>query len=154
DREGRRQTTRDALYVVGDGWVSWQRNDTDRIELVPDRDRYQPGDVAKVLIKSPYPEVEALLTIEREGGISHRRLRLEGSAQTVDVPIDASMIPNVFVGVILQRGRVSEGGIEAGDDPGRPAVRVGYTQLQVEDAAKRLQVRVRPDAQQKRPGET
>lgn len=154
DREGRRQTTRDALYVVGDGWVSWQRNDTDRIELVPDRDRYQPGDVAKVLIKSPYPEVEALLTIEREGVISHRRLRLEGSAQTVDVPIDASMIPNVFVGVILQRGRVSEGGIEAGDDPGRPAVRVGYTQLQVEDAAKRLQVRVRPDAQQKRPGET
>lgn len=153
DQAGRKQITRDSMYVVGDGWVSWQRNDTDRIELVPDRDVYRPGETAKVLIKSPYPEAEALLTVEREGVISHRRLLLRGSAQTVDIPIDASMIPNVFVGVVLQRGRVSEGGIEAGDDPGRPAVRVGYTELKIEDSAKRLQVRVQPNAAKKRPGE-
>ena len=37
DSQKRTQVTRSSLYVVGRGWVSWQRNDTDRIDLVADK---------------------------------------------------------------------------------------------------------------------
>ncbi|WP_373048020.1 MG2 domain-containing protein [Vulgatibacter sp.] len=153
DAQGRTQTTRDSFYVVGGGWVSWQRGDTDRIDLVADRKIYEPGQTAKILVKSPYPEAEALVTVERAGVISAERIRLTGASTTIEVPITEASIPNVFVGVILARGRVDEGGIESGQDPGRPAVRVGYTELLVEKKARRLAVEVKPDAAEKRPRE-
>ncbi|AKU90473.1 Ig-like domain-containing alpha-2-macroglobulin family protein [Vulgatibacter incomptus] len=153
DAQGRTQISRTSVYVVGSGWVSWQRNDTDRIDLVADRQVYEPGQTAKLLVKSPYPSVEALLTVEREGVFSSRKVLLDGSATTLEIPIDESMIPNAFVSVLLSRGRVSEGGIESGEDPGRPAVRIGYTQLKVEKRSKRLSVQVTPDATERRPRE-
>ncbi|CAM4019125.1 alpha-2-macroglobulin [Corallococcus sp. ZKHCc1 1396] len=152
DAKGRKATTRDSLYVTGSGWVSWQRNDTDRIDLVADKQLYDVGDTAKILVKSPYPEAEALVTVEREGVLSVRRVKLKGSATALDIPLGDGAIPNVFVGVVLVRGRVeSAKGIESGDDPGRPAVRVGYTELKVEKKQKRLSVALTPDAQDKRP---
>lgn len=152
DAKGRRQTSRDAFYVTGSGWVSWQRNDTDRIDLVADKPVYEAGDTAKILVKSPYPEAEALLTIERSGVISARRVKLTGAATTLEVPVGTTSIPNVFVGVLIVRGRVDEGGIESGEDPGRPAVRVGYTELKVEKTEKKLTVGLVPDEVEKRPG--
>lgn len=151
DGAGRKQTSRDSFYVVGSGWVSWQRNDTDRIDLVADKASYAVGDTAKILVKSPYPEAEALLTVERAGVISARRVKLTGAATTLEVPIDQGSIPNVFVGVLIARGRVDEGGIESGEDPGRPAVRVGYTELQVEKIEKKLTVGLVPDEAEKQP---
>lgn len=159
DAQGRTQVTRFPFYAAGPGWVSWQREDTGRIDLVPDRPSYQPGEVAKVLVKSPFPRAEAILTVEREGVLSARRVTLEGSATTLEVPLGEDAIPNVFVSVLLVRGRVAaaEAGGEApggaGADPGRPEVRVGYAKLAVERRAKRLQVAVEPDRAEKRPRE-
>jgi uncharacterized protein YfaS (alpha-2-macroglobulin family) len=152
DARGRRQTSRLPFYATGPGWVSWQREDTDRLELVPDKERYEPGETARLLVKSPWPEAEALLTVEREGVALARRVRLSGAASTLEVPITEESIPNVFASVVLVRGRVAapaQGAEEA--DPGRPAVKVGYVQLAVEKRAKRLTVAVRPDGQEKRP---
>ncbi|MBK9517554.1 MAG: Ig-like domain-containing protein [Anaeromyxobacter sp.] len=152
DQAGRRQVTRLPFYATGSGWVSWQREDTDRLELVADRDRYQPGDTARLLVKSPWPEAEALLTVEREGVRSARRLRLTGAATTLEVPLGEEDLPNVFVSVVLARGRVAAPDPAAEEaDPGRPAVKVGYVQLQVEKRSRRLAVALTPDAAVKRP---
>jgi uncharacterized protein YfaS (alpha-2-macroglobulin family) len=152
DDKGRKASTRDSLYVIGSGWVSWQRNDTDRIDLVADKQLYDVGETAKILVKSPYPEAEAIVTVEREGVLSSRRVKLTGSATAIDVPLTEQSIPNVFVGVVLVRGRVEESkGIESGDDPGRPAVRVGYIELKVEKKQKRLNVALTPDSAEKKP---
>ena len=64
-------------------------------------------------------------------------------------------IPDVYVGVVLVRGRVTQAdGTEAGEDPGRPSVRVGYAKLKVERKSKRLTVEVtRRSATQYRPRE-
>lgn len=151
DAAGRKQTSRDSFYATGSGWVSWQRNDTDRIDLVADKTVYAVGDTAKILVKSPYPDAEALLTVERSGIVRAQRVKLTGAATTLEVPIDSASIPNVYVGVLLVRGRVDEGGIESGEDPGRPAVRVGYTELKVEQVEKRLSIALAPDAAEKMP---
>ncbi len=154
DGQGRTQATRLPFYATGAGWVSWQRDDSDRLELVADKDRYAPGETARLLVKSPWPSGEAVLTVEREGVLSARRVRLEGAATTLEVPITEASIPNVFASVVLVRGRVAPPDAASPDaDPGRPAVKVGYLQLPVERRAKRLAVTLTPDAAVKRPRE-
>lgn len=155
DRSGRSQTTRMAAYVVGDGWVSWQQDENAELELVADRNRYAVGETARILIKNPFPRAEALITVEREGVISTRRQQLSGAAPTVDIPLGDAMIPNIFVSVLVVRGRVADPSPVAGDvDPGRPQARVGYLDLTVEKRSKQLHVAVAVDSREKQPRET
>ncbi len=154
DHAGRQHSSSMGLYATGSDWVAWQRNDTDKIELVVDKDKYSVGDVAKVLIKSPYPEARAMITIEREGIFERRLVNLKGSVVTIDVPVTEEMVPNIFVGVLIMRPRVSSGGIETGDDPGRPNARIGLTKLNVENSVKRLRVGVKTDKAGYQPRQT
>ncbi len=153
DDKKREHTASVGLYVTGPGFVAWQRNDTDRIDLVADKALYDVGDVAHVLVKSPYPEANALVTVEREGVLDRRPVHLVGSVTTVDVLITEAMVPNVFASALLVRPRLGHGGIETGDDPGRPAVRVGLIKLNVERKTKRLKVSVTADQKDYRPGQ-
>lgn len=153
DDQGRKHSASIGAYALGPGFAAWQRNDTDRIELVPDKSKYDVGDVAKVLVKSPYPKARALVTVEREGVLERRLVDLQGSMEAVEVRITEEMVPNVFVGVLLVRPRVAQGGVESGDDPGRPVARVGLAKLAVEKKSKRLQVTVKADRPRYRPGD-
>ena len=65
--DGRFAVTRTSFYVLGDGYTAWQRFDHNRIELVPERQTYKPGDTARIMIQSPWEQATALVTIEREG---------------------------------------------------------------------------------------
>lgn len=154
DEQGRTHSSSMGVYATGNDWVAWQRNDTDKVELLTDKTSYDVGDVAKVLIKSPYPEAKAMVTVEREGVLSRRLVELKGSVVTVDVPITEDMVPNVFAGVLIMRPRVAQGGIETGDDPGRPNARIGLVKLNVEKKTKRLAVEVKADKKDYQPRET
>ncbi|MGV3622647.1 MAG: alpha-2-macroglobulin family protein [Archangium sp.] len=153
DDQGRQHSSSMGVYATGAEWVAWQRSDTDRLELVTDKQSYDVGDVARVLIKSPYPEAKAMFTVEREGVLTRKLVDLKGSVVTIDVPITEDMVPNVFAGVLLMRPRVKEGGIETGDDPGRPNARIGLVKLNVEKKSKRLAVAVKTDKTDYQPRE-
>jgi alpha-2-macroglobulin len=142
DKDGHLALSTTGVYVLGPGFAAWQRGDSARIELVPDKSEYAVGEVAHVLVKSPYPECLAMVSVEREGVREKRVQKLIGTATAIDVPITEEMVPNVFVGAVLQRKRVEQGGLEPGDDPGRPSVRAGYAELSVGRAVKRLSVQV------------
>ncbi len=154
DEAGRKHSASLGTYATGSEFVAWQRNDSDRIELVNDKPSYAVGDVAKILVKSPYPTATAMVTVEREGVLSKRLVTLKGSVSTVEIPITEQMIPNVFAGVLLVRPRVAQGGVETGDDPGRPAARLGLTTLKVENKAKRVAVTVSTDKNEYQPRDT
>ncbi len=154
DGQGRQHSASLGVYATGNEWVAWQRTDTDRVELITDKTSYDVGDIAKVLIKSPYPEAKAMFTVEREGVLSRQLVDLKGSVVTVDVPITEDMVPNVFAGVLIMRPRVKDGGIETGDDPGRPNARIGLVKLNVEKKTKRLAVSVKTDKKDYQPRET
>ena len=154
DRAGRVQKSSEWAYVVGPGWASWMQDDSNDLELVADRPVYEPGQKAKILVKSPWPTADGLLTIEREGIVSARRIHLAGSSSTLEVPITEEMAPNTYVSVLLTRGRVLSAPAVKGDiDPGRPAVRMGFAELKIEKKIKRLAVDVKVDAPEKRPRE-
>ncbi|MCA9537857.1 MAG: alpha-2-macroglobulin, partial [Myxococcales bacterium] len=151
DVAGRTTVTTDGLWVTGPGYAAWLRDDDNRVQVVADRGTYDVGDTARLLVQSPYPEAEAWVTVEREGILSQQRMRLQGTATAIEIPITEEMIPNAFVGVVLARGRVDAPGKPG--DPGRPSFRIGYRELRVVKAEKRLAVQVTPDAPEKRPGD-
>ena len=106
------------------------------------------------MIQSPWETATALLTVEREGIRHYERFTLTSTQQTVEVPISEADIPNVFVSVLLIRGRTSKDPGTDGSDPGKPSFRLGYTELHVEDTTKKLGVKVSADRTEYRPANT
>lgn len=151
DAAGRKTVTTDGLWVSGPGYAAWLQDDDNKVDVIADKATYDVGETARLLVQSPYPEAEAWVTVERAGIMSQQRLRLQGTATAIEIPITEEMIPNAFVGVVLARGRVDRPGKPG--DPGRPSFRVGYRELRVQKAEKRLAVTLTPDAAEKRPGD-
>ncbi|HSC28280.1 MAG TPA: MG2 domain-containing protein [Vicinamibacterales bacterium] len=163
---GRYAVTRTSFYALGDGYTAWARFDHNRIELVPERRTYKPGETARIMIQSPWEQATALVTTEREGIRSHRQFTLTSTQQSITVPITEQDIPNLYVSVLLVKGRTrverpaespATGGpyaIEDPSDPGKPAFRLGYVELKVEDASKRLTVAVAANRDEYRPANT
>jgi alpha-2-macroglobulin len=151
DGEGRSTTTRSWFYAVGQGYTAWAREDHNRIELVPEKKTYRPGERARIMIKSPWETATALLTTEREGVRTWQPFTLTSTQQTIEVPIAEKDIPNLFVSVLLVKGRTKQDPGVDGSDPGKPAFRLGYVELDVEDASKRLTVDVKANRDEFRP---
>jgi uncharacterized protein YfaS (alpha-2-macroglobulin family) len=151
DAEGRLAVAQTEFYALGPGYTAWTRYDHNRIDLVPERKNYAPGDSARIMIKSPWEQATALVTTEREGVRTHRRFALTSSQQSITVPITDADIPNVFVSVLLVKGRSKDATPDDGSDPGKPSFRLGYVELKVEDASKRLTVTAKADKDEFRP---
>ncbi|MFQ6082006.1 MAG: MG2 domain-containing protein [Candidatus Aminicenantia bacterium] len=141
------------LYVTGKDYVAWERRNDDIIELIADKKHYRPGEVARILIKSPYEKAKALVTLEREGIIDHRILEIKGTANKIDLPITNEYLPNVFVSVILIQGRTSVSVSSENIDPGKPSFKIGYLNLPVSPEEKHLKVDVSSNKKEYRPGE-
>jgi hypothetical protein len=139
-------------WVVGNDWVPWNDDSKFKMDVVPDKTRYSVGDTATVLFASPFTNAEAWITVEREGIIDQRRLRLTSGTTTLRLPITEAYAPNAFVSIIVVRGRSAPPA--APDDPGRPTLRVGYAELRVTPEVKRLKVEVQALQPEYRPGDT
>ncbi|HEV7424805.1 MAG TPA: MG2 domain-containing protein [Thermoanaerobaculia bacterium] len=150
DAEGRSTMTRTWFYAVGGGYTAWERYDHNRIDLVPEKKTWKPGATARIMVKSPWEHATALLTTEREGVRTWKTFELTSTQTTVSVPITEKDIPNLYVSVLLLKGRTKEG-VEDESDPGKPAFRLGYTAINVEDATKRLKVAVKANRDEYRP---
>ncbi|MGH9310810.1 MAG: alpha-2-macroglobulin family protein, partial [Vicinamibacterales bacterium] len=161
---GRFAVTRTSFYAIGSGYTAWRRYDHNRIDIVADKPRYKPGDTARIMIQSPWEQATALVTTEREGVRSHRQFALTSTQQSIDVPVTEDDIPNLFVSVLLVKGRSAAAAapspaspkgtprvIDDPSDPGKPAFRLGYVELAVEDQSKRLSVAVAANRQEYRP---
>ncbi len=136
-----------SVYGIGDKGSGFADSDRLSVELKSNKLTYQIGETARVLIKSPFPEADALVTIERAGVYRSQRLHLHGPTPTIDVPITEDLRPNAFVAVHLLRAR------KANEKPALGApFRVGYAELRIDPEARRLAVSVRPDKSDFAPG--
>jgi len=151
DNAGHTTRTERGVYGLGKGYTAWERYDHNRIKLEPEKQTWKPGEKARVMIQSPWETATALLTVEREGIRRYERFNLTSTQQTVEIPITEAEIPNVYVSVLLVRGRTSNDPGADGNDPGKPQFRLGYTELQVEDTTKQLSVKVSADRAEYRP---
>ncbi|MCI0495470.1 hypothetical protein L0Z72_10730 [candidate division KSB1 bacterium] len=155
DRRGNKIVADCSFYILGKDYVAWSRSDDDRIELEKNKNSYQPGDVATIMIKSPFERATALVTIEREGIIDHFMKEAIGSTPTLEIPIRDIYLPNAYVSVMLIQGRTGDNVFsETGEDIAKPAFKLGYINLPVETGRKRLSVELLTDKKVYKPGET
>ncbi|MRR10729.1 hypothetical protein EG831_11800, partial [bacterium] len=146
DRRGNPVAAGGYFYATGAGAVSWEARNDDRIDLVADKRSYAPGERARIMVKSPYPSCTALVTVEREFVLSQRVVALTGSAPVIELPVEAEHLPNVYVSVVLLRGRLAaQRFAEDGGDLSKPAFKIGYINLAVDPGSKRLQLAVASD---------
>ncbi len=103
-RDGRGNPVRSAAYlwVSDDAFINWGRENHPRINLVPDKESYAPGDVASILVPLPVRgPVQALMTIERGELIEQHVFTLESSSDRIQLRITPDYAPNVFVSVFV-----------------------------------------------------
>ncbi|MGQ9457426.1 MAG: Ig-like domain-containing protein [Anaerolineae bacterium] len=148
DERGNEVRSATYLWVAGrEGeFVPWRRETHHRIDLVADKDRYAPGETAKVLVASPYAgPVKALLTVERGRILQAEVITLQSNSETLSIPVQDTFTPNAFVSLVLVKGTDEV-------DP-LPSFRVGYVQIHVPAEHKRLRVEVTPDRTEAQPRE-
>ncbi len=152
DEKGRPISTTVYRWAIGSDWVPWSDETQFKMDVIPDKTAYAVGDTASVMFASPFTDAEAWITVEREGLIEQRRMKLTSGSTTLKFPVVESWAPNVFVSILVARGRSQKPGPL--DDPGRPTIRVGYAELRVTPEVKRLTVSVKPSQAEYRPGDT
>ncbi len=154
DRKGRKITNTGSFWVWGSGFAPWKMDDEQIIELVRDKKNYKPGESAKIMVKSPYKRVEALITVEREGVKDVYRRVVKGSAGIIRVPIKKSYAPNVFVSVMLLQGRIgNKMPLDKLKDIYKPTVKIGYTVLYVSKKHKKIVVSIKANKKKYSPGD-
>ncbi len=127
-----------------DWWFAGQ--DSDRIDVLSERRRYEPGEQARLQVRMPFRQAMALVAVERDGGILDTVvLPLSGSEPVIDLPMKPEYAPNVFVSVFVVRGRVGDVQATALVDLGKPAFKLGIAELRVGWQAHELQVTVKPE---------
>ncbi|QLI80526.1 hypothetical protein HZU75_02645 [Chitinibacter fontanus] len=161
-----------------DVWVSqhdelwFDADNNDRIDVLPEKASYAPGEMAKFQVRMPFRKATAWIGIEREGIMETRVVELDGKNASFELKIADNWTPNVYVSVLAVRGRVRDvpwysfftwGWKTPGEwwnaywnegkdyvaptamvDLSRPAFKYGVAEIKVGDAAKRLQIEVTP----------
>ena len=145
DEAGHTTSAHREIWVAGSErwWFSVQ--DSDRIDVLPEKKRYEPGETAQLQVRMPFEQATALVSVEREGILDTSVVPLSGRNPTVEVPIEDHYAPNVFVSILVVRGRVSDIQPTAKIDLGKPAFKLGITELQVGWRAHELKVQLTPD---------
>ncbi len=157
----------------GDPWFT--AGNQDRISIVPEQPNYQIGDTARFRVHTPFLDATALITVEAGGIIDTLVRPLSRYSPIIELPVKASWAPNVFVSVLVVRGRIEPlkwysffqwGWREPASwfrqwwnpqhptamvDLAKPSWRMGLTPLGVGTERLRLKVEVLPERRDYRP---
>jgi uncharacterized protein YfaS (alpha-2-macroglobulin family) len=173
DKEGRESKAAGSVYVTRQGELWFGGEDNDRIDVLPEKKNYQPGEIAKFQVRSPFRFATALVAVEREGVIETHVVQLNGQDPTVSLQVKPEWGPNAYVSVLALRGRLREvpwysfftWGFKAPRewwtafwyegkeyvaptalvDLSKPAYRFGLTEIRVGTQAHRIDVKVTSD---------
>jgi uncharacterized protein YfaS (alpha-2-macroglobulin family) len=133
------------IWIAGKGEWWFEASDHDRIDLLPEKKRYEPGDTAKFQVRMPFRNATALVSVEREGIIETFVKKISGKTPVIEIPIRKNYAPNVFVSALVVRGRISNIQPTAMVDLGKPAFKLGIAEINVGWKAYELKVNVTPE---------
>ena len=136
--EGREVADDAYLWVSGAG-AGWLAERRERIELVPGKKSYAPGEVAKILIITGVPAAHLWVTVEGRRVETLKLVSGDSPTVTVEVPVRPEHAPNFFVSAaFLYRNQLYQ----------------GTKTIRVPPVEHRLSVEVSASKDQFRPGET
>jgi len=140
-------------WVAGKERVVWQERPDNSLEIVPEKTSYAVGEMARYLVKNPFPGAQALITIERYGVIERWIQTLEGNTPMIEFEVEPDFLPGYFLSVAVVSPRVETPPADNQVDLGKPAFRMGYVKVPVVDPFKALAVTVSPEHDTYKPRE-
>lgn len=108
DADGNQAEAATSVWVTRRGELWFGGQDHDRIDLLPEKKNYAPGETARLQVRMPFRFATALVTVEREGVIDSRVVQLNGHGPTISLKIEPGWAPNVYVSALVLRGRLRE----------------------------------------------
>jgi len=132
DADGHAFATATSIHVYGSDEFPWSYADHMRIKLVPEKKIYQPGETARVLVLSPI-EGTALVTVEREKVTRTFITTLKADQPVIEIPVSDEDAPNCYISVLVIKG--ADSSLRAHKEP---QLRLGYTELTVQNVRDRL----------------
>ncbi len=106
DGAGNPASAATSVWITRQGELWFTQDNDDRMDVLPEKRHYQPGDIARLQVRMPFREATALVSVEREGIVSTQVVELRGNDPTIELKIEKEWGPNVYVSVLAMRGRV------------------------------------------------
>ena len=144
DDTGNTCSANSEIFIPGSDREWFAGRDDDRLDFLPEKPNYEPGDVARFQVRMPFADATALVTVEREGVLAASIVQLSGRNPVVTLPV-RDWAPNVFVSALVVRGRIAGVQPTAMLDLGKPAFKLGIAQIKVGWLDHRLTVKVAPE---------
>jgi len=151
DDDGRETESQVTVYVTGKDAIVWD-DERKRVDIVADKRSYEPGETARLLLRSPFDEARGVFVVEREGIADSQVFEVKGGAHTIDLKIEPSMVGGLSVSAFVVRGRVDVQGAPEGQDLGIPDAAAGELSLDVSTDSRKIDVEVRPASEAIAPG--
>lgn len=154
DAAGRQNQSQFVRWVSGGKRPPARKVEQEEVTLIPDKQEYTPGDVAKLLVQSPFALSEGLLTVTRNGILYTERFEMSSESTVLRVPIEEVHIPNLHVQVDLVGAapRLDADGQTVEDLPARPAYATGSLTLDIPPVSRTLALDVTPQVSALEPG--
>ncbi len=154
DSLGRKNESQFTRWVSGGKRPPSREVEQETVTLIPDKESYQPGDVAEVLVQTPFSPAEGQLTVSRSGILYTERFRIDEDTITLQVPIEEKHIPNLNLQVDLVGAapRTDDQGEIVEDVPPRPAYASGQLELSIPPLQRTLALEVTPQDKELEPG--
>lgn len=112
---------------------SFEVNTEGQVDISLDKEKYNSGDAAKLLFKTPFSG-RLLVTVERDGLLSHQYLNVDGRTASMDLKLGSEHVPNVYVTATLIKPH------EASDMP--LTVAHGFQNITVEEGGRKIPVQI------------
>jgi uncharacterized protein YfaS (alpha-2-macroglobulin family) len=139
DKKGNLIQSTHFVYVYGEGSTMLRPTKETELELEAIKTDLNVGDIATVIIKSPYPRAKAFISIERGKVFDYEIKEIKGNFFEYSFPIKEEYLPNVYFSVLLQS-------IES-------EVRFGNIRFNIDTERRNLDVIVSPNKRYYLPGE-
>ena len=154
DDQGRRNRSRLTRWVSGGKLPPSRSVEQEKLTLIPDKENYAPGDVARVLVQAPFSPAEGLLTVNRSGIISTSRFQLSDGSATLEIPIEEKYTPNLVIQVDVNGSapRTDDQGSALPGVPPRPAFATGQLKLSIPPVQRTLSLQATPAQTEIEPG--
>jgi uncharacterized protein YfaS (alpha-2-macroglobulin family) len=145
DTKGNTHQASTYIWVASDGEITWRQTNDRAFSLIADKDMYEPGGTAEILIAQPFKEkVYALITYERGHIYKQEVVQLDGNSTIYKLPISDEMAPIAYVSVTV---------ISGAENSGAPDFKIGMTRINIDTKQKTLDVSVTTDKELAGPGD-
>lgn len=119
----------------------------ERLTVIAEKREYSPGDTMRVYFNTHKKLASMLMTVEREGIIQSRNIDMKPGLKYVDIPVDPSFIPNVYISLLGTTARGEFPLYKDRFDDEAPDFLFGVANVDIKKEVRELKVLINEDEQ-------